>query len=53
LHIRKKAQEFVKPIVAARSVIIRSTIELLPFDSKYIPPRTPAVPKNKLIMASA
>jgi hypothetical protein len=53
LHIIKKNQEFIKPREAATTVTTRLVIELLPFDSKYKPERTPAAPKNRLTKASA
>jgi hypothetical protein len=53
LHIIKKNQEFMKPREAATTVTTRLVIELLPFDSKYNPERTPAAPKNRLTRASA
>jgi hypothetical protein len=43
----------MKPIEAARIVTTRLLVELLPFDIKYIPPRTPAAPKNRFTRASA
>jgi hypothetical protein len=49
----KKNQEFMKPMDDINTAKPRLPRELLPFDSKYNPPRTPATPKNKLTRASA
>jgi hypothetical protein len=53
LQTRKKAQEFVKPIVAPRTTANSCIISYLPFDIKKRAETIPAVPKSKFTMAIA
>jgi hypothetical protein len=49
----KNPQEFAKPMEAARATVNTCVMSYLPFDIKYRPERTPAVPKRRFTIASA
>jgi hypothetical protein len=51
--MRKKNQEFMKPMEAANVRTTMSVTDPLPFDIVYRPERTPAVPSSKFTIASA